>query len=667
MEIAYHQAHPLLSHEPAIVKLPILLLLALISVPTAETAIAADKREAFVAAEAALERGDTEGFEALLAKLKDYPLYPYLRYTQLSRRFSSAEPNEIAGFLRDYADTRQADFLRRAWLKRLAKEERWEEYVRFYVPDDSTVRRCHYLRGLLLSGRRDEAFGQVRSLWLTGKSLPNACDPLLEAWKQAGELTTDLVWQRIVLAMNAGEIKLAAYLGKSLLAIDRPWLERWLAVHRDPRLVLDKDGIKGTHPQQSRILAYGIARLARKTPNAAAEAWDKIASQHIFPAAQAQEANAALGFALVGRDDRRGLSYLDRIPATADNFNLQEQRLRTALKLGYWNGVADWIDAMPDGQRKSEHWLYWQARAEEIRGNREKAHSLFAAAAGERSLWGFLAAERAELPYKLANEQAPADPAALARIDRSAAAARIRELEALSRDLDVNREWYRLTKDMDSQDLIAAAVIAQRRGWVNRAIFTLAKSGYWDDLELRFPLQHRDLVSAQARATGLDEAWIYAILRQESAFNPRARSHAGARGLMQLMPATAREVARALGLPGPATNDLYDPELNITLGSGYMLKMQQRYRGNAVLATAAYNAGPGNVNRWLPEQPDSADVWIATIPFNETRGYVRRVLAYRLIYDYRLGNPIKPLHSLMWPVHGKLPTKSGQKPGDRSG
>ena len=647
-------------------KLPTLLLLFLVSVPSDGTPIPSDDREAFLAAEAALERGDSEVFEALLEELKDYPLYPHLRYRQLSRRLASAAPDEIADFLSDYADTRQAGFLRRAWLKRLAEEGRWEEYVRFYVPGDSIVRRCHYLRGLMLSGRRGEALGQAESLWLRGESLPNACDPLLKAWKQAGGLTTDLVWQRIVLAMDAGEIKLAGFLGKSLPAADRAWLELWLAVHRNPRLVLGEGRLKGPHAQQTRILAYGIARMARKAPSQAADAWDRIASQHRFPAAHAQPANAAIGFALVEQGERRGLSYLDRIPAREDNFDLQERRLRTALELGYWDGVADWIQAMPRGKRKCEHWLYWQARAEEVRGDHETAQALFAAAAGERSLWGFLAAERAGLPYKLGDERAPADPDSLARIEQSAAAARIRELEALDRGLEVRREWRRLTRDMESEELIAAAVVAQKRGWTNQAIFTLAKSGYWDDLGLRFPLLHRDLVLEQAGATGLDEAWIYAILRQESAFNPQALSHAGARGLMQLMPATAREIARSVGLPRPSQDDLYGPDLNITLGSNYLLKMKRRYAGNTVLATAAYNAGPGNVDRWLPEQPHSADIWVATIPFNETRGYVRRVLAYRLIYEYRIGKPIKPLHSLMWPVRKKLPSERGQEMGDRA-
>lgn len=627
-----------------------LLLLVLIPLPWAAEPSRTQERETFMAAEAALNRGESEAFEELVRGLADYPLYPYLRYEHLSRRLGSAEAEKIADFLAEHADTPQAGRLRRSWLARLAERGLWQEYVRFYVPDDSIARRCHYLRGLMQSDRRDEALGQVEGLWLRGESLPNACDPLLEEWRREGKLTTDLVWRRIVLAMAAGEVRLASHLGESLPASERVWLDIWLAIHRNPKRVLDERWPEGSHPRQTRILAHGIARLARSTPSRAADAWDGLASRHLFPTDQAQMANAAIGFALAERGDRRGLSYLSRVPAGEDNFDLQERRLRVALELGYWDGVAEWIEAMPDGQRKAEHWLYWQARAEEVRGDTEKARALYAAAAAERSLWGFLAAERVGLPYKLGREKTPADPQRIARIEQSSAAARIRELKTLGRDLDARREWYWLTRAMEREDLMAAAVVAERRGWTTQAIFTLAKSGYWDDLGLRFPLSHREIVREQAGATGLDEAWIYAILRQESAFDPKAVSHAGATGLMQLMPATARQVALSLGLPRPSRNDLYDPELNIALGSTYLLDMRRRYLGNPVLATAAYNAGPGNVDRWLPEHPQDADVWVATIPYSETRGYVRRVLAYRVIYDCRLGYPIKPLHSIMGPI-----------------
>jgi soluble lytic murein transglycosylase len=310
---------------------------------------------------------------------------------------------------------------------------------------------------------------------------------------------------------------------------------------------------------------------------------------------------------------------------------------------------------MPEGEHKVEQWLYWQARAMEAQGQDAAARRLYRLAAGERSLWGFLAAERVGTPYKLASRPTPAAEERLTRIEQSRGGRRISELLALARPLDARREIQALVRGMEPEDLMAAAVLIRRWGWPDQAIFTLARSGYWDDLELRFPIHHQELVRRQAGETGLDESWIFAVLRQESAFNPQVVSHAGALGLMQLLPATAREVARSLGEPPPNRWRLLDPEVNIRLGSAYLARMQTRFDDHPVLAAAAYNAGPHRVERWLPSHRTAADIWVATIPFRETRRYVRRVLAYRLIYDHRLGREIRPLSALLRPVGGTDP------------
>jgi soluble lytic murein transglycosylase len=269
-------------------------------------------------------------------------------------------------------------------------------------------------------------------------------------------------------------------------------------------------------------------------------------------------------------------------------------------------------------------------------------------------LWGFLAAERARLPYRLDARPTPADPVRVARLSADPAVGRIVELRALDRVPDMRREWARLTTGLGPDDLLAAAVVAQGLDWPDQAIRTLAKSGYWDDLDLRFPLGYRGLIRAQAAATGLPDTWIYAVLREESSFDPGSGSPAGAIGLMQLMPHTARDVAKAAGRRQPSRGDLLDPATNIALGSAYLAAMGARYGQHQALATAAYNAGPHRVDKWLPATPVPADIWIATIPFRETRDYVRRVLAYRVIYADRLGVCAAPLNVALGPVASAL-------------
>ena len=311
---------------------------------------------------------------------------------------------------------------------------------------------------------------------------------------------------------------------------------------------------------------------------------------------------------------------------------------------------------MPDGEHKSDHWLYWQARAEDALGHHELAADLYRRAAEDIGLWGLLAADRAGIPYSLRQAPTPADPEHVRRIEDSAAMARIRELRALGRSADMRREWRELTTGMDPSDLLAAAIAAQRLAWHDQAIFTLARADYWDDLELRFPLAYTDLILQQTAETHLDPAWIIAIARQESVFSPDVVSHAGAIGLMQLMPATAQQTAARIGLPKPSRRDLTDPGLNVRLGATYLAQMAERFDGHPALASAAYNAGPHRVERWLPKQPLAADIWIATIPFNETRGYVRRVLAYRTIYAERLGQPPQRISDTLPDVVAPLPS-----------
>jgi soluble lytic murein transglycosylase len=235
------------------------------------------------------------------------------------------------------------------------------------------------------------------------------------------------------------------------------------------------------------------------------------------------------------------------------------------------------------------------------------------------------------------------------------ALARIRELRRLGRETDMRREWRTLTRDLDKPDLMAAALVADGLGWHDQAIFTLARTGYWDDLRLRFPLAYEDLAGEQAWQTGVEEDWIMAVIRQESVFAPHAASPVGALGLMQLMPATARELAQDPDLDldrrPPGQSDLLNPVPNIALGSAYLARMRDRF-GHAVLATAAYNAGPNRVARWLPEVCTESDLWIAAIPYDETRGYVERVLAYRVIYGARLGLAPVRISDLLPPVPG---------------
>lgn len=608
------------------------------------------QREAFVELEAILAQGVPEpATSARIAPLQDYPLAPYLRYAGLAANLATTDPSAVAAFLAEYAGTALGERLRDEWLEQLARRSRWSEYLAHDRPDPAPTRQCRRLFALIATGRRDEALAHVPALWLVGRSQPAACDPVFDAWRAAGLLTPDLVRQRINLAMDADDTRLAQYLGRYLPDEEQPLLADWLAVRADPRRVAELEIDEPAEAWQQTIIVDGITQLAPLDIEQAIAIWAAKAASQVLSDEALTAIESALAMALVRDRDDRALTFFDRIPATDANLPLQERRLRAALEQQDWTRVADWVAAMPHSEIKTERWLYWQARAEEALGRHETASDLYRQAASVRGFWGFLAADRVGATYHLSHRPTPFDER-VGRLVEDPARVRIEELLALGRDAEAHREWTYLIRDLVDDDLAAAAVIAHGLDWPDRAIRTLARAGRWDDLALRFPIRHRELVQSQAAATGIPESWIYAVIRQESAFATTAGSSAGAVGLMQLMPATAHEVAARLDRPLPSRAALTDPETNIALGSHYLAQMARWFDGHPVLATAAYNAGPGRVRQWRARNPTDADLWIATIPFYETRSYVQRVLAYRIIYADRLGLDDGPLSAWLTPI-----------------
>jgi soluble lytic murein transglycosylase len=613
----------------------------------------ADPRSDFLAAEQALKRGDRASFDQLSASLRDYPLYPYLRFAALGDNLDALPEATLTEFLSFDTTSPLAAQLRAVQMRRLIAAGRWADYLQLDpLPLPATAapeRRCLSLRALIETGRPAEALPQIPALWLVARSQPAACDPVFQTWQRSGALTPELVWRRIQLALTAGTPGLARSLSPLLPEAERPWLEQWLAVAQTPTLINDASAFTAAPPQRAAILAHGITQLAQSAPADAAQLLTRYRDMLALDPAAADRAYAAVGRALIRENKPEGLRYWEGMRATTDTLVEQEQRARAALEFQDWERLAHWLAQMPDSTEKRDRWLYWQGRAETQLGRTIAAQRSFAQAAGARSFWGFMAADRIGQPYHLNHNATPAEPARIARLIRHPAWARLRELRQLGREAEVQREWRTLTQDLDAADLQAAAYIADVMRWHDRAIFTLARSGYWDDLALRFPLRYQDVVLTQAAQTGLAPEWIFAVIRQESVFAPAVVSRSGALGLMQLMPPTAAEVAGRLGLTAPSPQELTDPALNIVLGSTYLAQMWNRFH-HAALATAAYNAGPGRVSRWLPPTPVDADLWIAQIPFAETRGYVERVLTYQVIYAGRLGRAPVRLAELLPPI-----------------
>jgi len=610
------------------------------------------QRELFLKAEAALEAGDSNTLNQLKQQLTHYPLYGYLDYWQLRRRLSKASTGEVDRFLDKYQVQPIAALLRSSWLHQLGKRGDWNNYLRFYQPQNSVTLQCYHLRARLAKGDRDEALQEAIKLWLVGHSQPDACDPLFDQLYASNLLTSQHIWQRIRLAFANQKASLAGYLAKRLSAEDREWVERWQFAHRRPTAAMATKWASQDTPLVREILTHAAIRLARHKPEQAWKYWQKLETSHRF--SQDQAGTVLRNIALYGalRNQPEAADWIEKVPETHADADIRQWRIRVALQNRDWDGALKWLDQLPPGERNSDNWRYWRAKALEGKGSLGDALTEYATLSGERSYYGFLSADRLQRPYQMNDYRAQYDPQQGAEIEQMPGILRARELYFSGKRTEARREWFHATRSMTAEQLKVASLLAHNWGWHDRAIITASQAKYWSDLSLRFPLPHRESILANAHQYDLDPAIIYGVIRQESAFMEDARSSVGALGLMQLMPDTGKQTARSLKIGYRGNQALLQSDQNIRLGSAYLRKLLDRYNGSPVLAAAAYNAGPHRVSRWLPtDSTMDADLWMERIPYTETRNYVRRVLAYATVFEWRLQRPATRLSQRMPVIH----------------
>ncbi len=618
-------------------------------------------RQQFLDAEQALKKGRMKTYQALKQQLQTYPLLPYLEYQEITRHLSRQDSQTIRTFINKYADTPLSSRLRNNWLDLLADKHRWKTYLDFAKPGGSIKRQCHRLWALIETGQQQYAFTQIEPVWLSSRSRPKACDPVFKAWNDAGELTDALVWQRIGLAMQARQIRLARYLKRFLPNSEGNWVSLWIDIHRHPQKLMQNQRLQQNHPMRDKILVHGVRRLARKDPEKAFEFWQSLQVRGQFTDAQKLTVGRTLAANLMDTSGETFSRIIEQVVPKHLRLDprLSDKQFRQALESQDWERVLATIAGLSESDRAKERWRYWRARALLQLGQQEKGNQLLETLAKNRSYYGFMATNRLGTRFTMAHAAIDVTDEIVDRIASQPGMQRARELKILHRPIGARREWNWALSNRSTEELKGAARLAQQWDWPSQAIITLAKIRHWNDLELRFPLTHRTLIDRQAKSLDIDHAWIYAILRQESAFITDARSSAGAMGLMQLMPRTARDVATSTRHGPFKTRDLLKPGINIKLGTSYLESIYQKLQNNPVLATAAYNAGPWRVMKWLPKESQPTDVWIETVPFRETREYLKRVLAYTVIYSHRLGEDplnlpeewLKPI-ALPEPVEG---------------
>lgn len=574
-------------------------------------------------------------WRAAAPELASYPLLPYLEHAELMRT-PRPDSATLAAFIERHGDQPLTRPLRSQLIARRAQQADWAGVRALDVPLLPQVDRCHVHRAEIELGLHEGLKDKLRALWLSARALPSACHPLDHWLRKQGALDAELVWQRVELAVGAQQIGVLRTLAVDLAAKDKAAVKHLADLLADSARARQAAKQWPDDAAHQRALALGLARIAMRDDALAAALWREFSKRFSFSDAQKYRVLDSIALYRANSFEADAANWLDLLPAGQDSAATREWRLREALARRDLEAAQRAVERFDATQLADPRWQYWRARVAELRGDRDAAARHYRALAASPSFFGFLAAERAQLPYALCPLQPPA-PGDASRALAVPGFARAFELHAIGWLREARREWDATLASVDGEQRLAAVALADARGWHDRAPFALNQG---DDLRayaLRFPLAHRELIVSSAQRHGLSASFVFGLIRSESAWVADAKSHANAYGLMQLIPETARRMAKAEKRLFANPLALFDPALNVALGTRYLSGMLQRYGGAHWLAAAAYNAGPARVDQWLAKRGQlEPDLFVETIPFKETREYVARVLAFALIYDWRL-------------------------------
>ena len=599
----------------------------------------ADQDSDYLAARDAYRAGNVTRFESYTARLKNSVLEPYLAYYRLRLHLETVSPAEIQAYLTRTDTTPVIDRLRAEWLKSLGRKHQWNTFSAEYphLLTEDTELSCYAMQARHFS-QEGEALLEARKLWLSSNDeLPLSCIPLFDAAIARGIISEADVQLRIRLALEAGNVSLVKQLSAKLP------LERRLSATdldnatADPQRFLNRVKLDNATEAEHKVVLFALQRLAKQLPQLAFSQWEKISAhfnsdeQHYFYSWLAYE--AAL------RQDARALDWY-KAAADAPLTEVQHAwRVRVALRRLDWTEVLSSIAAMSPQQQQEDGWRYWNARALRQVGRIEEAAKIFLTLSSEYHYYGQLASDELEMP--IATNLKPASyQSSKEEVDTMLAQPSIQRALALYRmDLrtDAIREWAWATRKFNDKQLLTAAEIARRNLMYDRAIFTADRTVQLHDFGLRYPAPFREDLHGQILKNQLEEAWVYGLMRQESRFVTHAKSAVGASGLMQVMPATARWIAQKLGMSDYHKKQVSSMETNLILGTYYMKTVLGLFDNNPVLATAAYNAGPSRARQWRGDIPLEGAIYTETIPFTETRDYVKKVMSNTVYYAQEFG------------------------------
>lgn len=604
------------------------------------------KRAAFRAVYPEVERGNWQPVLQYERLLKDYVLWPDLEARYLRARLDTVDHADVRDFLDRHGTLKPARELRYQFALHLADAGHYSGYLdiyrTWYAELEIPKLDCIALQAEIAEGRADTITNRALKLWLVGESQADECNPVFAYLRGAGVLTDEHYRKRFALAVDKRDFSLAHYLSKSVEGTFHEQADFWLEARDESLGFVRTHEDRGGDATGRAQLLYAIERVAFSDPLSAHQAWQELQKKYPFTADQLESIERHIALWAARHQLPEAQAMLRALPAAATDDEVRRWMIRTALRRSDWEDALRTIALLPADEQRGQEWRYWEAVALRNAGQEEPAAARLDALADTRSYYGFLAADELGRDYTFADRRLIADADVAARLLETPALERARELYYAGLEGRGRSEWDAAVSELTPQEQVQAAILAHQWGWHSRAIATASMIGEFDDLEIRYPLPWREDFAQYSREAKLDDSLVYGIARSESLFMPDVRSNAGAIGIMQILPATGERIAREIRYPWTGFITLTDTASSIRLGTTYLRKLFDRFAENRALATAAYNAGPLNVEAWLPaaERVD-ARIWIENIPYDETRQYVRRVLTADAIFHWRLTGRVR--------------------------
>lgn len=597
------------------------------------------QRDLYDQAQQLLDDKQVEKYQKLRSEIADYPLTPYVDYRSFLVDIGERTPQQVEQFIEQHARFPFSGRIRAPYIDELAKQKDWTRLLEFQTTEPrGETYQCHYYYAHSQRGDKALAYRGAEQLWLSGHSIADACEPLFSAWDEAGLKTEQRVLDRMLLAFEARNGSLMRYLQKQLST------EQAKRQASEMRQLFAKPDAVTTFAKQHSVSAFNqkqvelaLEKLARKDVEQAQQILETVVKAQQFSASQRQNLADYLSFRLINTESESLARWRDKQIANTASTALLERRVRLAIQSADWQQVVDWIAKLPPSNQQELRWQYWLGRSEMELGQGVTGQQRLEAIIGQRNFYSVAAAKELKRSIQYPITEIRLDKSQIQSFHQELV--RIEELVDRDKIAAAKSEWRWLLRRASSNQKEMLAAYASFMGWHNLTVTASIQARMWDNLQIRFPVAHRWWFDFFADKHSIDPITLMSLARQESALDIEARSPVGARGIMQIMPSTAKYTARKYQLSYQSSDDLYEVGKNIEIGSHYLNGLLEQYDNNRIFALAAYNAGPNRVKTWRERTQGKLDAYafIESIPFKETRGYVQNILMFETYYREVLG------------------------------